>query len=62
MTEETKQSLQLSLSLLRTTCIDNGVSIAVDKQTGALNFFDTKTYLQEKRFDGIKVEIQNLVE
>lgn len=62
MTEETKQSLQLCLELLRTTCISNGVSIAVDKETGALNFFDTNTYLREKRFDGIRVEIQNLVE
>lgn len=61
MTEETKQALQLSLGILRQTCIDCGVSIAVDKQTGALNFFDTQKYLEEKKFDGIKVEIQNLV-
>ena len=61
MTEETKQALQLSLGILRQTCIDCGVSIAVDKQTGALNFFDTQKYLEEKKFDGIKAEIQNLV-
>lgn len=61
MTEETKQVLQLSLNILRRTCIDCGVSIAVDKQTGALNFFDTQKYLEEQKFDGIKVEIQNLV-
>lgn len=61
MTEETKQALQLSLGILRQTCIDCGVSIVVDKQTGALNFFDTQKYLEEKKFDGIKVEIQNLV-
>lgn len=61
MTEETKQTLQLSLGILRQTCIDCGVSIAVDKQTGTLNFFDTQKYLEEKRFDGIKVEIQDLV-
>lgn len=53
--------MQLSLGILRQTCIDCGVSIAVDKQTGALNFFDTQKYLEEKKFDGIKVEIQNLV-
>lgn len=33
MTEETKQALQLSLSVLKATCIDRGVSIAVDKNT-----------------------------
>ncbi len=61
MTEETKQALQLSLSVLKATCIECGVSIAVDKNTGTLNFFDTKRYLEEKVFDGFKVEIQNLV-
>lgn len=61
MTEDKKQALQLSLSILRQICIDCGVSIAVDKETGTLNFFDTQKYLEEKKFDGIKVEIQNLV-
>lgn len=61
MTEETKQSLQLSLEILRRTCIDNGVSIAVDKESGDLNFFSTEIYLREKRFSGIKVRIQDLV-
>lgn len=61
MTEDTKRALQLSLGILKQTCIDCGVSIAVNKETGALNFFDTKKYLEEKKFDGFKVEIQNLV-
>lgn len=61
MTQDTKQALQLSLSILKTTCVECGVSIAVDKETGALNFFDTQKYLQERKFDGFKVEIQNLV-
>ena len=60
MTEETKQALQLSLGILRQTCIECGVSIAVSKETGTLNFFDTKKYLEEKKFDGIKVQIQDL--
>lgn len=34
MTEDTKQALQLSLGILRQTCIDCGVSIAVNKETG----------------------------
>ena len=61
MTEDTKQALQLSLGILKQTCIECGVSIAVNKETGALNFFDTKKYLEEKKFDGIKVQIQDLV-
>lgn len=61
MTEDTKQALKLSLGILKQTCIDCGVSIAVNKETGALNFFDTKKYLEEKKFDGFKVEIQDLV-
>ena len=51
MNEDTKQALQLSLGILRQTCIDCGVSIAVDKETGALNFFDTQKYLQDRKFD-----------
>lgn len=61
MTEDTKQALQLSIGILKQTCIDCGVSIAVNKETGTLNFFDTKKYLEEKKFDGFKVEIQDLV-
>lgn len=61
MTEDTNQALQLSLGILRQTCIDCGVSIAVNKETGTLNFFDTQKYLQERKFDGFKVEIQDLV-
>jgi hypothetical protein len=61
MTDDIKQALQLSLWILKQTCIDCGVSIAVNKETGALNFFDTKKYLEENKFDGFKVEIQDLV-
>ena len=38
MTEDTKQALQLSLGILRQTCIDFGVSIAVNKETGGIEF------------------------
>lgn len=62
MTEKTKQSLQLSLEILRRTCIDNGVSIAVNKENGDLNFFDTAIYLNEKRLSRFKVKIQDLVQ
>lgn len=61
MNDETKQALQLALEILRKTCVDQGVSIAVNKENGDLNFFDTDTYLKTKKYDGIKVSIENLV-
>lgn len=61
MTEETKEALKIVLELLKSTCIDCGVSIAVNKENGDLNFFDTETYLRDKKFDGIKVSIHDLV-
>lgn len=54
MTEETKQSLQLSLEILRRTCIDNGVSIAVDKESGDLNFLAQKSICEKKDFLELK--------
>jgi len=61
MNEDTKQALQLALEILRKTCIEQGVSIAVNKENGDLNFFDTNTYLQTKEYKGIKVSIESLV-
>lgn len=61
MTEDTKQALQLTLEILRKTCIKEGVSIAVNKESGQIYFFDTETYLKTQKFNGIKVDIQSLV-
>lgn len=61
MTEETKKAIQLALEILRRTLVDCGCSIAVEKETGRLNFFDTETYIAERRFDGINVEIRSLI-
>lgn len=61
MNEETKHELQICLSLLKGTCTKNGVSMAVDKKSGKLLFFDTDEYLKTNKFDGISVDIEQLV-
>lgn len=59
MTEETKQSLQLAFELLRKTLIDNNCSVALNKS--GISVFDTATYMQTGKFDGITVDINSLV-
>lgn len=62
MTDDTKQAIQLTLEILRTTLVNEGVSLAVTTaENGALHFFDTETYLTTGKFDGIKVSIDQLV-
>lgn len=61
MNEETKQAIHLALEILRRTLVEQEVSMAVDKETGQLCFFDTGVYLETKKFDGIKVDMQSLV-
>lgn len=61
MTDDTKQEIEVVLMLLKQTLIKNGVSIAVEKENGALNFFDTEEYLRTEKFQGIRVGIEELV-
>lgn len=61
MKDDTKGAIELSLQILKKTLIEEGVSMAVDKNSGEIFFFDTDTYLATKKFDGFKVDIQNLV-
>ena len=61
MNEDAKRELHIALELLRKTCVDNNVSIAVDKVTGALYFFDTETFLKDRSYKGIRVELNELV-
>lgn len=59
MTEETKQSLQLAFEVLRRTLIDNNCSVALSKS--GISVFDTATYMQTGKFDGITVDVNSLV-
>ena len=60
MTEDIKHEISAILGLLRAELIRNGVSIGVN-QKGDLLFFDTKIYNKRKKFDGFRVDINNLV-
>lgn len=59
MTEETKEVLGMVLDMLKNTLVQCGVSMALygDK----IAFFDTETYLNEHKFSGVEVSIDELV-
>ncbi len=61
MSEETKELVKISLEILRKTCIENGVSMAVVKETGEICFFDTKTYIEDNKMSGFKIPLESLV-
>lgn len=61
MKEETKESITISLELLRVALTKGGVSIAIDNKNKALMFFDTDTYLRASKMDGFSVDIESLV-
>ena len=62
MTQETKDSISVILELLRNNNKNNGVSMALTKEDGGkIIFFDTETYIKEKRFDGFAVSLTELV-
>lgn len=62
MKDKTKQEISAILGLLRNSLIRNGVSMATDRE-GNLIFFDTSAYINSKgkKFDGFKVNINDLV-
>lgn len=62
MTDETKQMLNLQLSILKQTMKDNGVilGLAVDKKDvdkSEICFIDKEQYLTEQRTSGISVSL-----
>lgn len=62
MTDETKQLLQIQLSMLKQTMKDNGVilGLAVDKKDvdkSEICFIDKELYLTEGRISGISVSL-----
>lgn len=61
MEEDAKEMIQVQMMMLRQVLIKYGVSMYLDKEKGQIGFFDTDTYLAEKRFDGITVDIKSLV-
>lgn len=61
MDEEAKEEIKIALEILKATLIRNGVSIGANKETGTLYFFDTLTYVSNGKFDGFKMELDELV-
>lgn len=61
MGEQAKEELDAVLSLLRLTCIKNGISAAFSHETKEIIFFDAKLYLEEGRFSGVKTTLDDLV-
>jgi hypothetical protein len=61
MNENTKQEIMTILELLRCCLIKNGVSMGLEFSNKEILFFDTDTYLNEKKFDGFSVNTDGLV-
>ena len=60
MTRDTRDSIELILTFLRDTLIENNVSMATSTD-GNIYFFDTSTYLLDGRMDGFHVRLDDLV-
>ena len=60
MEEEVKEQIKAMLLLLANTLQNNCVSIANDTD-GNLYFFDTATFLKNREYSGLKVNMQELV-
>lgn len=53
MTDETKQEIEVVLTLLKNTLVSNGVSIAIEKKDdGCICFFDTAEYFAPVNIKG----------
>ena len=67
MKEETKMEISAALTLLKSTLIKNGVSIALAgsedarEDDGRILFFDTDEYYRTGKMDGVSVKTVDLV-
>lgn len=60
MKDNTKNEIALAIGVLRNILMINCVSMATD-DSGNLIFFDTNKYIKDRTFDGIKVNINDIV-
>ncbi len=60
MTKDTKEEIQIVLSLLKSTLMKNHVSMATDSK-GNIYFIDTDAYLLQNKKSGFRVNINDLV-
>ena len=61
MDEQVKEEITTILGLLRGCLIKNGVSMGVEFKKKEIMFFNTETYLKERRFIGLTVNVDDLV-
>lgn len=56
MNDETKQEIEVVLTLLKNTLVSNGVSIAIEKKDDeCICFFDTAEYCRTGKYKGVSV-------
>ena len=60
MDVDVKMEIHVVLEMLNKVLVKNGVSMATTRN-GDLCFFDTDTYVEKNKFDGFKVNINELV-
>ena len=60
MNVDVKMEIQVVLEMLNKVLVENGVSMATTRN-GDLCFFDTDNYVEKNKFDGFKVNINELV-
>ena len=60
MDVDVKMEIHIVLEMLNKVLVENGVSMATT-MNGDLCFFDTATYVEKNKFDGFKVNINELV-
>ena len=61
MEQGTIEAIGVILDLLRDCLVGNGVSLGYNIEDDELIFFDTDIYLEEQRFSGFTVPIEELV-
>jgi len=61
MDETAREEIETILALLRGCLIKNGVSMGVEFEKKEILFFDTATYLKEKRISGFSINTDDLV-
>ncbi len=61
MNNETRNEIEILLTMLKSTLMKNAIGIAIDPKKGTIKFFDTSTYRKSNKMEGLDVKIQSLV-
>ena len=61
MDKEIKEEIVCALNLLKASLVKNNMSIGFNKETNELLFFGTLQYVEEHKFKGFKINLDELV-